>query len=342
MRGFRRRAGARIARWTGLFALALALSAAACSNGTDESVTATNADGSPTAAVTEASVDSTAAAETETPTATPQRSVEVVDSSSETLTFEAPVSRIVSHSPGATEILFAIGAGEQVVAADQFSNYPAEADALPEVAYSSPDPERDLSFDPDLVIFASNQEESLAHFRDLGMRVLFLREPVDIDGIYENIRLLARVTGHEQSGESLVAEMQEQLAGVTAVLEAVEDGPRVFYEITDGLFTVSPDSFIGAALSILKVRNIAEGAGSAFPQLSSEAVVEADPEVILMADADFVPPESVPERPGWAGMTAVVEGRIYPVDGDIMSRPGPRIVEGIESLARLLYPDLFE
>jgi len=92
----------------------------------------------------------------------------------------------------------------------------------------------------------------------------------------------------------------------------------------------------------VKARNVAEGVEGDFPQLSSEAVVEANPDMILMADAGFVDPATVPQRAGWSQMTAVVDGAIYPVDGDVMSRPGPRIVDGIESLARLFYPDRFE
>src|SRR5690606_28436339 len=100
-------------------------------------------------------------------------------------------------------------------------------------------------------------------------------------------------------------------------LDDVDEGPLVFYELTEDLYTVSPNSFIGEALSFLKARNAAEGTEGAFPQLSSEAIVAADPDVVLMADAAFVPIETVPLRAGWSGMTAVVEGRVHAVDGDV-------------------------
>jgi len=289
----------------------------------------------------EASATEAASTATEAPTAAPSP-VEATDSSGTTLTLDAPASRIVSHSPALTEILFAIGAGDRVVAADEFSNYPPETANLPKVTYSSPEPEQDLAFEPDLVLFSGRQEGNLEHFRALGIPVFFLREPTDLEGVFVSIRTLGTLTGHEDEAEAVIADMQERLDAVVAALEDVEVGPVVFYEITADLYTVSPNSFIGAALSVLKVRNVAEGTEGAFPQMSSEAIVEANPDVILMADAAFVDPASVPQRAGWSGITAVVEERIYPVDGDIMSRPGPRIIEGIEGLARLLYPDRFQ
>lgn len=325
----------RSGRWLALLTAVLALGLVACSE---------DAASTPSTATSTATAEAPGTSEaTSTPAATEAAGpIEATDSSGTTLTLDAPGSRVVSHSPAATEILFAIGAGEQVVAADEFSNYPAEAEALPKVTYSSPDPEQVLSFEPDLVILAGRQESSIEHFRELDLPVFFLDEPSDIEGVFENIRTLGTLTGHEDGAESVIADMQARLDAVAAAIEDVDEGPLVFYELTEDLYTVTSDSFIGDALAFVKARNVAEDAEGDFPQLSSEAVVEANPDVILMADADFVAPSTVPQRAGWSGITAVVEDRIHPVDGDIMSRPGPRIVEGIESLAALFYPDRFE
>lgn len=309
-------------------ALICSLVLGACSGDTAATATATP--------VVEPSASATSTTE---PTPTP---VVETDSSGVQVTLDGPAQRIVSHSPGVTEILFAIGAGAQVVAADEFSDFPEEAAALPKVTYAAPDPEQDLSFSPDLVIFAANQEQSVGQFRSLGIPVFYLQEPANLDGVIDSIRLLGRLTGHEPEAEVLASDIEVRLAAVTSALAGVEAGPRVFWELDSTLYTVSPDTFIGGALQLLKAQNISAGAASPYPQLTAEAVVAADPEVILLADAQWgVTVESVAERPGWAGMTAVVEGRIYPVDEDTMSRPGPRIVDGIEALAALLYPDLF-
>ncbi|MCK9485818.1 MAG: helical backbone metal receptor [Dehalococcoidia bacterium] len=286
----------------------------------------------------------TASAEaTETATETLPASIEAVDDTGTTLVLESPAQRIVSHSPGATEILFALGAGPQVVAADEFSDYPAEAAALPKVAYASPDPEQTASHDPDLIIFSGNQNYSQEQFRGLGLPVFYLPEPTDLRGVMEHIRVLGLLTGLDQEAEALIEDLEGRLAAVEEALADLETGPRVFYELDSTLFTVGPNTFIGSAFTLLKAENIAAGTASDYPQLSAEAVVEADPEVILLADHAFgVSIESVGERPGWSGITAVEEGRIFPVDQDITSRPGPRIVDAVEALAAFLYPDRFE
>lgn len=277
-----------------------------------------------------------------TPESTPS-AIEVTDSSGVAVSLGGPAERIVSHSPGVTEILFAMGAGDAVVAVDEFSDYPEEAVALPKVTYMEPDPEQDLSFEPDLIIFATNQEQSIEQFRALDLPVFLMREPDDIEGLLESVSVVGRLTGREDAAQALRADLQGRLDAVTEAIEDVEEGPRVFFELDSTLFTVSPDSFVGAALTLLKAQNIAQDAQTAFPQLSAEAVVEANPEVILLADHDFgVTEESVAARPGWGELAAVRDGRIHPIDPDTSNRPGPRFVDAIEEMARLLYPDRFE
>lgn len=333
----------RATHWFLLVAAALALVLAGCSDdGNDSEESPAPATASATDAATTEGTSTATSTETAATTPDAAGTIEITDDSGETITLEAPASQIVSHSPAATEILFAIGAGDQVVAVDEYSNYPAEVASLPQVGYATPDAEQDLGYEPDLVIFGSQQGDSLDHFRGLDIRVAMLAAPPDIEGVYEHIRLLGTLTGHEEGAESVIAGMEAQMEEVATAIADVEEGPLVFWELTEDLYTVSPNSFIGAALEFLKVRNVAEGVEGDYPQMSSEAIVEADPDVILMADATFVDPATVPQRAGWAEMTAVVEGKIYPVDGDVMSRPGPRITQGIADLARLLYPDRFE
>ena len=267
----------------------------------------------------------------------------VVDSSGTAVVIEAPPQRIISYSPGATEILFAIDAGSRVVATDRFSNYPPETSTLPKLEYSSPDPEAALAQEPDLVLFATRQRDQVQQFRDLGMALLFIEEADSIEGVFDNILLFGELSGNERQAESLVASMRSRIEAVTRTIDDVEQGPRVFYEITADLYTASPDTFIGSMLSLLKAQNVAAGAQSPFPQLSAEAVIEADPQLVLLSDAAFGESlETVAARPGWGDISAVVNERVHPIDANIVDRPGPRIADGIEAMARLLYPNRFQ
>ena len=266
----------------------------------------------------------------------------VTDSGGQPLTLKAPARAIVSHSPGATEILFAIGAGGQVVAADEFSNFPAAAKALRKVKYTDPSPEAELALQPDLVIFATNQKAHVEAFRRLGLPVFYNQEPDGIEGVLGNVRLLGRLTGHVTEADALAAQMKGRIDAVASRLGDVQQGPKVFYELSDSLFTAAPNTFIGGMLTALNARNIAQGATSPFPQLTAEAVIAAAPDVILLADHEFGgAPAQVKVRPGWGAIPAVKNDRLHAVEPDLVNRPGPRIVEGIELMAKLLYPDRF-
>ena len=167
-----------------------------------------------------------------------------------------------------------------------------------------------------------------------------------MQAVLDNIELLGRITDREAQAVALVAEMEARINAVVDKLAAVDQGPRLFYELDPLLFTVGPDTFIGNMLEILKVQNVAEGADSPYPQLNAEVIVEKDPEVIVLGDSKEylstgITVGEVEARPGWSGITAVVEGQVYSFDDSLVSRPGPRIVDGIERLAELLYPELF-
>lgn len=291
----------------------------------------------PTATPTEAAATASVAA------TLPAFPLTVRDSSGASIVIEARPERIVSHSPAVTEILFAVGAGAQVAAVDEFSNYPQEAVALQQVRYSDPDPEQGVALEPDLIIFGSRQQGSVEAFRALGLPVFLTAEAATIESVLDDIMLIGRISGHAAEAEVLVAEMRGRINAIATKVADVTEGPTVFYELTDGLYTVAPESFIGGMLTLLKARNIAAGAETAYPQLTAEVVVERNPEVILLADGDFgVSIETLKERPGWAKIAAVESGRVVGVDPDISSRPGPRIVDALELFAKALYPDRFE
>jgi iron complex transport system substrate-binding protein len=318
--------------------IVIALVGAACSSEDDTTAETT------TVATTATTTTSGPAATT---TAAPQPAsvfpLIITDSSGTVVEIAAMPERIISFSPAATEILFAIGASALVAGTDEFSDYPASALELPKLGYTAPDPEAALALEPDLIVMVTNQRESVQQFRDLGMTVLFIEEADSLQGVLESIALFGRITGNESEATALVAQMSAQIDEITSVLADVEDGPLVFFELSADLYSVGTETFIGGMITSLKARNVAAGAESSFPQLSSEAVIEADPGVILLSDAKWGEnAETVGGRPGWSAMAAVVNGRIHPIDPDIVNRPGPRIVEGLRAMAEAIYPDRFQ
>lgn len=279
---------------------------------------------------------------TTTPSATPAAAFPqaVTDSRGVRLELAAAPRRIISLSPGVTEMLYAIGAGTQIVATDRFSDFPAEAARTTKLEYTQPSAEATVALTPDLVIMTGRQEGQVEQFRALRLPVLFMEEPKSLAAVVESARLYGRLTGHAAEGEQLAASLQARIDRVIAQLPPGE-GPRVFYELTPDLYTVAPESFVGSMLTALRTRNVAQGARTAFPQISAETVIAANPEVILLVDGGArsggQSAATVSARPGWGGIDAVRNRRIVALEPDIVNRPGPRIVDGFEAIARAIY-----
>lgn len=271
--------------------------------------------------------------------------VRVIDSRGVEVVFNESPRRIVSISPAHTEILYALGLGERVVGVDRFSDYPQETWDKPRVGDAfTLNLEVLTALEPDLVYTTfSGPVDSI---EELNIKVLYLFPPIDLSGVLDNIQLLGRITGRENHADAMVDDMETRIQQVVHRLRDVEHGPRLFYELDPALFTVGPNSFIGNILDMLKVRNVAEGATGPYPQVNTEVIVDKDPEVIILGDSKQylstgITVDSVGNRPGWNSITAVVDGQVYAFDDSLLSRPGPRIVEGIEGLAEILYPELF-
>jgi len=267
----------------------------------------------------------------------------LTDGKSRSVTLEAAPQAIASLSPAATEILFAIGAGDQVTAIDKFSNYPPEATTRQQLDAFEPSVEAIAGSQPDLVFLVYDPGNLVDGLTNAGLTVFFLETPTSVEGVLDQIRLLGQATGHPQEADDLVATMQQGIDDVQEQLGDLEQGPRFFHEVDNQLYTVAPASFAGNLYTILKAQNIAAGTDQAFPQLSQEAIIEADPEVIILGDAaGGETAETVKARPGWGSISAVVNNRIYVIDPDIVSRPGPRLVDALGTLAQALYPERFE
>lgn len=245
-------------------------------------------------------------------------------------------TRIVSLSPTATEMLFAIGAGKQVVAVDDQSSFPARAPRTDLSGYT-PNVEAIAGYEPDLVVVPDPQVRS--QLEDLGIDVLVLPAATRLADSYRQLRRLGRVTGRPQAANELVEEMRTE---IDALVSEVPDGPgrpTAYYELDETYFSADSSTFIGRLLRLGGFANIADGAKAeapGYPQLSAEAIVDADPDAVFLADTKCCAqsPETFGSRPGFDELTAVAEGHVVALDDDVASRWGPRVVELLREIVK--------
>lgn len=289
------------------------------------------------------------AAAVPTPTAPPP--IVLADSRGKTITLDGPAQRIVSLAPSNTEILFAIGAGEQMVARDAFSDYPEGAKTLPDVGggFGELNLEMILAQKPDLVLASAlSSSEQLKTIEDAGLTVFVLPNPKDFTSLYEVLRSVAVLTGHQAETETLIGNLEQRVAAVTAKLSGVSERPLVLYEL-DGTepnapWVPGPGTFIDFLISSAGGRNLGAELEGEWVQVSLEKLIEMNPDIMILGDYTWggVTAEMVKARAGWDTLTAVQNGQIFPFDDNQVSRPGPRLVDGLEAMARLLHPDLFK
>lgn len=244
--------------------------------------------------------------------------------------------RIVSLSPTATEDLFAIGAGEQVIAVDDQSNYPPEA-PMTELSGFEPNAEAIAGYEPDLVVFATEPGDLGSALETLGVTALQLDAATTLEVVYEQIEQLGLATGHSVEAETLVVDMRSQ---VDELVDGADPSAALsfYYELDDTYYSVTSETFIGQLFELLGLENIADAAGrgsGGYPQLSGEYIIESDPDLIFLADTKCCgqSPETVSGRPGWDQIAAVSDGGVVSLDDDVASRWGPRVVDLLLEIA---------
>ena len=270
--------------------------------------------------------------------------VTLVDDEGTSVMIPSPPERIVSLTPATTEILFAVGAGPRVVATTDFDDYPPEAVALPDVAsYQGVDVEKIVGLEADLVVAGGNgfnSPDAIARLRGLGIPVVVVYAP-DVAGVLKDIELVATAAGEPAAGAAMTAQMG---AEITAISQALKAGggtpPRVFYELdaTKEIYGPADNSFVAEMIRLAGGDPITTGSPTVF-SIPLESLLAADPQVVVLGDAAYgTTPEIVAARPGWGGMTAVKGGAIRPVNDVVVTRPGPRLVEGLRALALAIDP----
>lgn len=305
------------------------LAAVAC--GTESGATPTAAASASTTTV--ATTTTSALPSTTTSTPSDDFPVEVGDANG-SVTIEARPESIVSLSSTATEMLFAIGAGDQVVAVDEFSTYPPEA-PITDLSGFTPNLEAILGYEPDLVVISFDPGELVSGLQTVGVPALFLPSAGSLDDSYAQLEVLGAATGHVAEAAEVVARMQSDIERIVAAT-TIPAGLTFYHEVDATLYSATSSSFLGQIYALLGLTNIADEAddGSGFPRLSSEYIVSQDPDIIYLGDADFgVTAESLAERPGWAEMTAIRNDAVVALDAYLASNWGPRVVELLQAIA---------
>jgi len=256
--------------------------------------------------------------------------------------------RIISLSPGNTEIAFSIGLEQRIVGVTDFCNYPAEALKKEKVGgFAKPNLEAIIALKPDLVLAGNMHDTTIKKLEEMGIAALIL-SPASLEEVYASMKLVGAATGNEEAAAKVVAGMQGRIQKVQEKLAAIpaQKRVRVYYEVySKPLMSAGGLSLINEVLLLAGGKNIFADVLEKHPKISDEAVVERDPQYIFfpkMHGSEEIKGDFFAQRPVWKKITAVKEEKVFGVESDAISRPGPRLINAVEEVAILLYPDCFK
>ncbi len=263
---------------------------------------------------------------------------------------EKAAQRVISLAPSNTEILFAVGAGKQVIAREDFSNFPEEAKSLPSIGgnMGKYNLEEIVKLQPDLILASPlTSADVLQSLKTITPSVFVVPNPKDIEGLYANLKTVGILTGHKTEADQLAGKLEERVKAVQEKVAPLSYAPKVFYELDatepSKPWTAGEGTFIDMLIGMAGGFNIGNTVEGEYAQISQEALIVENPDVIVLGDSAYgTTPESVAARPGWDQINAVKNGKVYGFNDDLASRPGPRMVDGLEALAKLLHPDVFK
>ncbi|MBR6090885.1 MAG: ABC transporter substrate-binding protein [Anaerolineaceae bacterium] len=261
-----------------------------------------------------------------------------------------PLTSVVTLAPSLTETIAALGAEDLIVATDINSDYPAAVADVEKVTGwdMAVNYEVLLSLEPDLVFVSEMTAlDEISSMEDLGLTVYCVKNPADFPELFESILVIGEVIGKTPEAEALAASLEDRVAEIEARLQDVEETPTVFYEIdaTDPSkpWTAGKGTFISKLIQMAGGVNIGDALDGEWIQISLEALLTADPEIILLGDSMYgSTAEAASQRTGWSEISAVKNGRLFEFDDNLVTRPGPRLVEGYELIAEMLHPEAFK
>lgn len=277
---------------------------------------------------------------------------DLVDDRRYSLTLTSPPERIVSLAPSNTEILFAVGAGDKVVGLTNYCDYPYNFTAWIEAgnmtsigSFQNPSVEPIVSLDPDLVLASKQSLDATENLRSLGINVLVL-DAKNISNVFQDILLVGKATNHYSEAVAVESELRQKIDAISSQAMDATSTPKVYHE-TYPQRSAGPDTFIDELITLAGGINIFHDAATRYPSVSSEAVIEKNPDIMVFPDSymgreQFSETlEDVKNRAGWDLINAVQNNQVYEINADIISRSGPRLAEALELLAQMIHPEIF-
>lgn len=273
--------------------------------------------------------------------------VTIKDALDNEVVIEEEPKSIVSLIPSNTEIIYALGLGEKVVGLTTNDTYPEETAEVEKVGDFNIDIEKVISLNPDLVFAhesaATTQEAGLQQMRDAGINVFIVNDAVNFEDVYKTIDTIGQLTGTTEDAEALTADMKAKLDEIKEKAATITEKKKVYIEISPApeIYTVGKNTFMDVMLQTINAENAA-GDLEGWPSIDQESVLERNPDVIITT-YNYIedPVGQVTSREGWSEITAVKNKQVVEVHPDLVNRPGPRIVEGVEELAKAVYPEVF-
>lgn len=277
----------------------------------------------------------------------------VKDATNKEISFKEAPKKIVSLIPSNTEILFSIGEGKDVIGVTDFDNYPKEVKTIEKVGGSNADMtynvEKIISLKPDLVLAHESglgiSADGLEQLKQAGINVFVVKNAATINDVYDTILQVGEITGKTEQSKKVISDMKTKLDEISKKTAKASTNPKVWLEISGPpeIYTAGKGTFLNEMISIIHAKNIAESE-KGWVQYSEESAIKANPDVILTTYGDFVPnlEKTVMARKNWQTVSAIKNKRVYDINADTTSRPGPRLAEGVEAIAKAVYPELFK
>lgn len=275
--------------------------------------------------------------------------VTITDDSGKEVTIEKEPQKIVSIQASTTEISFALGLGDKIVGVSDYCNYPEEAKSKEKIGARDMNAEKILQLQPDLILVTNYHHEKHANilnqYRQAGSKVIVIGSADSFEDAYRHMRMIAKATGTEEKAEEIIAGMEKRLKAIKEKAKAITKSKKVWIEVSPApdIFTTGKGTFLNEMLESIRATNVA-GDQEGWVKFTEEQIVNLMPEVIITTYGYYVekPADGVLKREGWQEVPAIKHKQVFNVDNDTVTRPGPRLMDGVETLAKIIYPETFK